>query len=139
MQHFLQKDQWVAFPMHLCLWWKEAKGQIFGNNLNKRYFYGPTWLSGEHWHLIKNIFTLKKVWVYWCAYKKRKIWPNFLWNNIFSNLKIKPWPKYLIYNFIDNKTPTSLLNKNIDLCLWVVILIDKELLKFSSSRNVHLL
>ena len=24
---------------------------------NRRYFYGPTWLSGEH--LIKNSFTLK--------------------------------------------------------------------------------
>ena len=41
-------------------------------------------------HLIKNSFTLKKVWVYWYAYKKRKIWPNFSWNNKTPTIKHLP-------------------------------------------------
>ena len=46
-------------------------------------------------NLIKNSFTLKSDEF---SYKKRKIWPNFLWNNIFTNPKNQTFAKIFCLN-----------------------------------------
>ena len=113
----------ISLPLEFSLypWWPEwphdllirflmtqystSKPETYFIKMNKRYFYGPTWLSWEHWTFNQKQFYIEKKYEFNDMFIKNvKFGLISLWNNIFSNPKIKPWPKYLICNFIDNKT-----------------------------------